>query len=369
MKICFVGGAKSIHVQRWAKWFADRGHEVHLISPNYENIEGVKIHKIGEREGSITNFIRKMFQTRKLVWEIKPDILHAHYVFGYGTFAAFANYHPFVVSVYGSDVLREAKEAKIKRLMIDYVLRRADVIVPTAKFMKNYLHEEFGLSKDKIIRIPWGIDLKIFHRGYEKEVEKLRKKLSIDKDTFVVLSTKSMFPQWNIANILEAIPYVTKKYQNVVFVFIRGFGKVDYEESLKISAKKMKINEKVRFISRSISPKEMAVFLNMSNVFVWIPKTDQFANSIMEGMICGAIPIVSNIEVYRQYLENKKNAFFVNPDDPKDIAEKIIYCIEHPELRDKIYKINKKIIEENEDWDKNTKKMEELYKGLLEENN
>jgi len=98
---------------------------------------------------------------------------------------------------------------------------------------------------------------------------------------------------------------------------------------------------------------------------VSIPKTDQFASSIMEGMACGAIPIVSNIEAYKQYLVDGKNAFFVNPDSQKDIAEKIIYCIEHPEIRDNIYRINKKIVEENEDWDKNAIAMEELYKKLL----
>ena len=31
LKICFIGWADSIHVQRWVKWFARQGHEVHLI--------------------------------------------------------------------------------------------------------------------------------------------------------------------------------------------------------------------------------------------------------------------------------------------------------------------------------------------------
>ena len=28
MKICFVGGAKSVHVQRWVKWFVEHGREM-----------------------------------------------------------------------------------------------------------------------------------------------------------------------------------------------------------------------------------------------------------------------------------------------------------------------------------------------------
>lgn len=115
-------------MQRWAKWFADRGHEIHLISPNYEDIEGVKIHLIGKKEGSVTNFIRKMFQTRKLVWKIKPDILHAHYAFGYGTFAAFANYHPFVVSAWGSDIATEAKQSLLRKAFIKLTFNGTDLV-------------------------------------------------------------------------------------------------------------------------------------------------------------------------------------------------------------------------------------------------
>lgn len=365
MKICFVGSAKSIHIKRWVKWFVEQGHEIHLISPNYEKIEGVKIYKIGGKEGSITNFFKKMMQTRKLVWKIKPDILHAHYAFGYGTFAAFANYHPFIVSVWGSDVLVETKESKIKKLLIKWVLKRADAIVPTAEFMKDYLSAEFGLPPDKITRIPWGIDLNIFHKGYEREIKKLREKLKIDKNAFVVLSNRHLSPKYNIENIIMAIPTVVKIYSNTVFIFIRGYGDIDFENRLKEKIKKMGIESNVKFIGDFITPTQMAVFLNTADIVISIPKTDQFASSVLEGMVCGAIPIVSEIEVYKQYLENKKNAFLVNPDNPVEIAEKIIYCIEHPKIKEDFYNINKKIVEENENWEKNAIKMEKLYKRLI----
>ena len=44
LKICFIGWANSEHVKRWVKWFADMGHEVHLLSNVYEDIPGVHVH-------------------------------------------------------------------------------------------------------------------------------------------------------------------------------------------------------------------------------------------------------------------------------------------------------------------------------------
>ena len=42
MKICYIS-TKSIRIRRWIEYFAGRGHEVHLVTSEYSNIEGVKI--------------------------------------------------------------------------------------------------------------------------------------------------------------------------------------------------------------------------------------------------------------------------------------------------------------------------------------
>jgi len=44
MKICYIS-TKSIHTRRWVEYFAEKGHEVHLITPEYDNIEGVETYK------------------------------------------------------------------------------------------------------------------------------------------------------------------------------------------------------------------------------------------------------------------------------------------------------------------------------------
>jgi len=364
MKICYIGNAKSIHIKRWAKWFDERGHEVHLITDKPENIEGVRIHKVILGRNPMT-FIIEAMQVKKLVHKINPDVLHAHYASSYGFFGAFSNYHPFIVSVWGSDVLREAKESKIKRMAVKYVLKKADVIVPTAQFMKNYLKKEFRLPENKIVRIPWGIDLKTFHQGYEKEVKQLKEKLGISNKSPIIISNRHLSPKYEIQTIMESIPYVIKKYHSAMFIFIRGNGSKEFEKEMIKLAKKLGVVNNVILISRYVSPREMAIYLNISDILISIPKTDQFAGSIMEGMACGVIPIVSNIEAYKQYLVDGKNAFFVSPNSPKELAKKIIYCIKHPEIKEGFYRMNKSIIEENEDFRKNAIKMEKLYKEMV----
>ncbi len=43
VKLCFIADGRSIHTQRWVEYFAQRGHEVHLITydPMDRSIPGV----------------------------------------------------------------------------------------------------------------------------------------------------------------------------------------------------------------------------------------------------------------------------------------------------------------------------------------
>lgn len=374
MKICYLADAGSIHTQRWVKYFADNGHEVHLISFRPfgdSNIENVKLHLLKRLRPQIrfisfpTNLFFEVIQVKNVIKKIKPDIVNAHYLGYYGFYGALSGFHPFVASVWGSDVLVAPNKSKISKYKISYTLKKADMITTTAEFMKEYLIRKFNVSKNKIVRIPWGVDLKIFHHGYEEEVKRLKESLEIVANSPIIISNRHMNPTYEIQSIIESIPYVTKKYPNVTFVLIRGYGSPNFENEMKVRAKKLGIINNTYFIPRLMPPEEMAIFLNASDMFISIPKTDQFGSSIMEGMACGVIPIVSTIKVYKQYLTDGDNTFFVDPENPKEIAEKIIYCIEHPEIKEKFYEINRKIIEEKENWDKNAKKMGELYENLV----
>lgn len=362
--MAFLANGESIHTKRWLTYFVSKGYDVHLITFTPEPIKGVKIHRL--RYFRKFAYPLRIWNIRRAIKKVNPDILHAHYLSHYGVYGALAGFHPYIVSVWGSDVLRTPKASRIRRYANAYALRRADCILTTAEFMKEYLVKNFRLSEDKIMRIPWGTDLEIFHRGYEEEVRTVKRDLGIKADSPVIISNRHMDPKYEHESIIDAIPYVLKSHPDAIFIFIRGSGSFDYESKMKLKAEKLGIANSTRFIPSFITPKEMAIYLNMADIFLSIPKTDQFGSSVIEGMACGCIPIVSDIEVYYQYLKDAVNAFFVNQKNPREIAEKVIYCIEHPGIKDDFFAVNRKIIEEKEDWDKNAKKMEELYKQLLD---
>jgi len=371
MRICYIADASNIHTQRWVKYFADKGHEVHLISPtpfegnNIGNVELYLLKRVRPQIRMISFLIDALsyiVQTRKLVRKIKPDILHAHYIFGNGLLAALSGFHPLILSAWGSDILVDPHRSPIHRYTVRFALKRADLVTTTSRYLDEYIWQEFNVSPNKIKRISWGLDPNVFRKGYLNEVRMLRKNLNINGDAFTVVSPRHMCEHYGLEFIIRSIPHVIEKYPNSCFIFLRGFAmSTSYENKLRTMAENLGVKEYTRFVSRRLEPEEMAIYYNMCKVLISIPRTDQFGLCIAEGATCGVIPIVGNLEVYREYLTDGENAFFVDRENPKDIAEKVIHCIEHPELKERFYGINRKTVEEKLDWNKNAPRMEELY--------
>ncbi|MGV8175956.1 MAG: glycosyltransferase family 4 protein [Methanothrix sp.] len=373
MNILFLANAASIHTVRWTDYFASRGHDVHVLShhPFTGNPPpGVKFHslKLIPPVPGISypaNMILGALQTRRLAGKVGIDILNAHYLSDFGAMGSLSGIHPFVASVWGSDVLKLNKDPLLMRYMTTLSMKVADMVTTTASQTRDYVIETFHLPPEKVMRIPWGIDLEIFHRGYADRAEMLRESLGLERGAPVILSNRTMSPTYAIESIVEAIPKILEKHPKAVFLFIKGYGTADYEKIIEKRAEDLGIQKSIRIISRLVTPEEMAVFLNASFAFISLPKTDQFAASIMEGMACGTIPVLSDLIVYRQYLDDGKNALFVDPDDPEDIARALNFCLDNPHIREEFYAINRNIIESEEDWSRNAKKMEELYEALL----
>jgi glycosyltransferase involved in cell wall biosynthesis len=54
----------------------------------------------------------------------------------------------------------------------------------------------------------------------------------------------------------------------------------------------------IRFVDEYLTPTEMVSYYRAADAFISFPATDLFAVSLMEGMACGALPIVAPLPAY-----------------------------------------------------------------------
>jgi len=358
LRICYLAGGRSVHVQKWVKYFADKSYDVHLATFNEpEPIEGVKIRKL--RYFSKVAYPFRILAVRKAVKEISADILHAHYVSHYGVYGALSGFKPFVVTVWGSDVFIDPKKSMAKKYFVKYALKKADLITTDSlSSIKAILG--FGVDEEKVKLIVHGVDLRVFYPIENNE--EFKKELRIPQNYQVVISTRNLEPVYDVDTLIKAIPYVIDECPNTFFLIV---GDGILRRQLEELACKLGVAKNVRFVG-SVSNREMPKFLGSSDVFVSTSLSDTRSVSLLEAMACGLPVVVTDLEGNRECVREGVNGFLFSKGDFKALAEKIIYLLRDEDTSRRFGVINRRYVEKEGSYEKEMKKMEKLYKELVE---
>ena len=366
MKICYFANAASIHTVRWVKYFADKGHEVHLISiKTYGNdrAENVNLHllKVFCPQIRIVSYViflvYSVIQIRWLLRKINPDILHTHYITDYGFLGALSRFHPLVVTAWGSDVLVNPKVSKARKWAVEFALRRADLITCDAEHIKAPLIE-LGADLQKIKLINFGIDVQKFSPGQKDE--KLINKLEIS-DSPVIVSLRSLEPIYDIDSLVNAVPLVLKEVPKVKFL-IAGMG--SQEAKLRELAKSLGVDNNIRFVG-FIPNDELPRYLRVSDVYVSTSLSDAgIAASTAEAMACELPVVITDFGDNRKWVEDGVNGFVVPLKNPESLASRILDLLSNKENRIRLGQVGRRIIEERMNMEKEMQRMEMLYEQL-----
>jgi len=365
MRICYLANASSVHTSRWIKFFAERGHEIHVISFEDSKIERANVHflklPVLVKNAAFPLKIASIYRIKALIRRIEPDVLHAHYVTNYGFFGALCSFKPFVITAWGSDVL-VVPEARlismIKKNVAIFTLKKADVITCDAKHMKEAM-KRLRVHPEKIKLIYFGVDTRKFSPGQKSEV--LKTKLEIS-DSPVVISLRNLESLYDVETLIKSAPFVLKEAPKTKFVIA---GKGSEEKKLKELAKSLGVEDNVKFVG-FIRNDELPQYLNTMDVYVSTSLSDAgIAASTAEAMACGLPVVITDVADNKKWVEDGANGFLVPIKDPEALAERIIYLLRNEDVRKRFGKINREIIEERNNYYKEMEKMEDIYKELI----
>jgi glycosyltransferase involved in cell wall biosynthesis len=355
MKICFFADSESIHTARWCAHFHSLGHEVHLISFKETFLPNIRTHTVNLGKinvaGGNWKVLLKIRTIRKIVKDISPDIFHALYATSYGITGSLVGFHPFIITALGSDILISPKNSKIYRYLLKFAFSKTDLITVMSDQMKSEI-EKMGVSSAKICTLPFGIDPKIFNAINRK----------LDKDRFVITSTRNFENVYNIPHLIKAIAKVKVKIPNIKLNLI-GAGSL--EQDLKDLVKELNVEDCVTFFGK-VPQSKIAEVLNQSHVFVSVSLSDGNNISLNEAMASDTLCIATNIPANTQWIQHNENGFLVAINDVDSLAEYLLEAFEnYDDFQKKAIPINKMLIEEKGIWANNMKRMEDYYKELI----
>lgn len=361
MRLCFLAGANSIHSKKWIEYFANRGHQIHWLSlaPNsFGEIKNVKFYLLKRFSKKPLDILFNAILVRRLIKKINPNILHAHYAGVNGILAALSGFHPFILTAWGSDILIVTK-SKVVKPLIKFALKKADLITCDAEHVKIAIMN-LGIDPLKIKVIYFGIDTKKFSPGPKDK--KIIQELNLMKGP-VIISLRNLEPIYDVETLIKTVPLVLKEVPNAKFIIA---GKGSEEEKLKKLAKNLGILENISFVG-FVPNEELPKYLRTADVYVSTALSDAgIAASTAEAMACRLPVVVSDSGENRKWIKDRENGFVIPVKDPKTLAEKIIYLLKNDKARKKFGRINRKVVEDRNNYYKEMAKVENIYKELME---
>lgn len=363
MKVLIISDAQSVHTQRWVSSLNEKGVEVILYSikpylDDFYSSRRIKCYFFDlfsykrEKKG-IFAAVQRHFQAvrhlKKVLKEVRPDILHAHYVTSYSLIAAMSGFHPLIVSLWGSDIYIFPRQLKINELIVRYTLKKADTVLSTSHVMAK----EASKYTDKDIQItPFGVDTSLFRRS-----------VAPSKEKFIIGSVKTLSYKYGTEYLIRAFKQVTVNNPNLD-CYLELVGKGPDERKLKNLAIELGISDRVLFtgyIRNDILPKVFDRF----SVACYMSLSESFGVSALEAMSCNCPVVASDADGFKEVVENGVTGIIVPKYDYKAAADAIQIFIDDPSKIITMGAAGRERVSELYQWSDNVDTMISIYKSIL----
>ena len=301
----------------------------------------------------------QLWATLRLVRQIRPDVVHAHWLIPQGLIAVLAkmltpgHHRPRVLmTAHGADLF--AYQGRLGRLLKQETLSEADHVCVVSREMVNAA-TELGVSADRISVAPMGTDLaEAFVPGNP-----------VGRSPVLVFAGR-LVEKKGLADLLEAMPSVLSKIPETRLLIV---GDGPLRQQLASRADQLGIDTAVEFLGRK-PPVEMPAIFRRARLAV-LPfriasDGDQEGLGLVavEAMGCGLPVIVGDVPAIHDVVMHADTGWIVPPGTPDALADAIVHLLQDPDLASRIGEAARRHVLASFDWSVSAGRYDRILQDL-----
>ena len=362
MKIVLLAGASTIHTVRWANGLVAAGHEIHLISqhPVVDILHpSVQVYLFPYR--GVLGYFTMIPGVNSLLKKIKPDLVNAHYASGYGTTAHLINFHPWILSVWGSDVYDVPYQSIFHKYLVRKNLLSADSVASTSLCMARQVRQLAPLVGEIAIT-PFGVDMSLY--------KNIQPESPVQKDTLVIGTVKTMSKNYGIDTLIIAFSSLIEKMKYNPRYPVHNFrlrlvGGGDQLPALKNLAQKIGVKDRIDFVGR-VPHGRVPDELRKIDIYVALSRSESFGVAIVEASAAGRPVVVSDVGGLPEVTVEGVTGLVVPRENPAAAAAALEKLVLDPALRYRMGQAGKQHVSQKYDWETCVDTMVKVYRKTLE---
>src|SRR3954468_9066139 len=336
LRILGIGDAKSRHFARWATRLAERGHEVHIasgrVNPREGELDGLHVHQYQDLEALLrVPLVRRFRMTPALAGlarDVRPDVVHSHYLLPYGYWTARAGLEPLVVSPWGKDAIVDAWESPEgeKRARVAIAPERARAYVVNSQALEDAA-VRLGADRAKFHRIFWHARID----GYSPDsADRGRwRALGWPDDAVVCLSLRNFRPYSNLDIVLRAFAKARRDAPQLRLFSSAGGGWTRSE----FNRLAVELGVEPYMAVQDVPAAELPSVTASADFAVTLADVDSSPASLLETMASG-VPLVAGLAPSMdEWIQQGEGAELVERHDVYTVAAAMVRLARDPELR------------------------------------
>jgi glycosyltransferase involved in cell wall biosynthesis len=226
---------------------------------------------------------------------------------------------------------------------------RADHIQAISKYLAKWARD-MG-AKCPVSVVPNAVDVDLFGKTQDPTVLASLKKQFNKKDGDVFLITTSRLVVKNAVGYV--VSSLTLLPSNVKFLILgQGYEETKIREQVRV----LNLEERVNFLGY-VPHKDMPKYLQIADIFIRPSLSEGLGNSFLEAMSAGLPIIGTPVGGILDFLIDGETGLFCEVANPKSIAEQIKKYMSDQDLRNKIIKNGRDLVNQHYRWEMVAKKM------------
>lgn len=274
----------------------------------------IKIVQINMKKNPIS-FLWSLFKTKKIIQEIKPDIIHSH-MFHANIFSRLlrllVKFPTLICTAHSKN-----EGGKLRMFIYRITDRLATISTNVSQEAVDYFIENKATKIGRMIPFYNGIDTTLFF--YNKEARKIKQdEINISNDIPLILAVGRLTEAKDYPNLLRAFSALTASIQPKLVIIGDG----EEKENLQLLSKELNISENVIWLGMR---NDIQDWMSAADLYVMSSAWEGMPLVIGEAMSCQSCIVATDCGGIVELM--KEHGFIVPKMEPYLLAEKINYAL------------------------------------------
>ncbi len=349
----FSGAALQSH--RLAKELRRLGVNVQMLTGTHESslvgsdrIDDVIVHRRLRDVSSLSGRLHYWLELDRFIQKNRKrfDLVHTHGFHPRVNIAALRARLPIVAKITNQTVDDPVAVLARRGGALKYqIYKKAEAVIATSKVLED-LCLTAGLPREKIIRIPNGVDTDLFYPADDDAKKKLRQSFLAPDDKIILLTVGTVNYTKGLDMLIRALYKLDAATKEKIRLWVVGpttnrdsYGSVqigfeEYVPKVKSMISEFGLENVVQFKGRQSNVHE---YMRAADIYIHPSRKEGQPNAIIEAMACG-VPVVANLlpGITDEILQNGRFGFLVNGEESREFAAVLQMLINNTSLRRRI---------------------------------